>query len=204
MIAPGETFLRGAWGDGTRAFWYASDVPPGSGATLRSCAGTGECVPAAVATGLTSFGSLAVNAQGTLVYLDAGVVKACTIGSCTKTSTKTLGTGARGNVSLANGQAFWVIQAEIGVVQSCPVTGCDAPLTIGSSRLPYAPISDGKHVYWRDKSDSTILRCPIAGCGAEKAETFAENQDGIETASLLVDGDYLYWSTKTAIRRRLR
>lgn len=203
-IASGETYIRGVWGDGTSVFWYAGGVSPESGATIRSCVGTGNCAPAAVATGLTSFGSLAVSAEGTLVYLDAGIVKACTIGNCTKTSTKTLEKGAKGDVVLANGQAFWVVQAEAGFVKSCPVTGCDAPTVIGGSPSPYAPISDGKNVYWRDKTYSTILRCSVSGCGEKNPERFAVDQDGTARASLAVDGDYLYWTTTTAIRRRRR
>lgn len=195
VLADSETSVRGVWGDGTNVYW--SFIGSGFGVTIRRCV-PGACSPTNVTGGLTSLTGAAVSADGTLLFSTGTAVSTCSSVACDPI--KDLGGNASGRVALANGLAFWIVKADLGTLESCPTAGCTSPKTVGGSPDPYAPAADATHVYWRDKHDDAVRRCPVAGCDGD-APIFADRERNVE-GTLALDDDYVYWTTKTSVRRR--
>jgi hypothetical protein len=105
-----------------------------------------------------------------------------------------------GQLTTANGVAYWTNPLD-GRVQSCAITGCTEPVDIvkGHGR-PSAIAVDATNVYFRDLQTLDVLRCPVAGCSGDP-DILALDQDATGAPRIVLDADYIYWTTKTSVVR---
>jgi hypothetical protein len=193
-IALNQTSIRGVTTDGVNIYWSAND-------DIVGC-NPAACTPSTVRAGTGPIFDMTAD-QAKVLYVDrtAKKVYACAAPTCT--TPLLLGTGTH-DVSTYGGRAFWV-NGGSDIVVSCPIGGCaDAPTTLGSSFAPTHPASDGSHVYFRDDLSGKIYRCPSASGCAAGPEVFASNQQGQPGGNLAIDGTHVYWTTASAVRRKLK
>jgi hypothetical protein len=192
-IALNQTSIRGVATDGVKIYWSANN-------NLLGC-DPAACTPQVVRAGTGAVLDMDVH-QATVLYVDSASsnVYACATPTCT--TPLLLGAGTH-DVSAFGGKAFWGTGAT-NLIVACSIAGCGgSPQTIGTSFAPTHPASDGSFVYFRDDLSFKIYRCPATGCAAG-AEIFASDQHGQPGGNLAIDGTHVYWTTASAVRRKLK
>jgi hypothetical protein len=203
--------------DSTSVYWTTAytgadgGVAPSNGTVskcpLAGCAGA----PTVLATG-QSFPRELVVGGSTLYWLDfnAGAIMSCGVDcSDNAASLYTWPQIWEGTFAVTDTQAFFTGPNGADSVLECPLSGCSNPTMFASNQpTPRDFAVAGTSLYWIDYgvaltqrkvisySDGGVMSCPIAGCdGGPTALASGLSQP----ASLVVNGDAVYWVQGTAI-----
>ncbi|MGH7326911.1 MAG: hypothetical protein ACREJX_01045 [Polyangiaceae bacterium] len=194
FVAGGHLFMTtyGTYVDGTKGTALACDP--------NDCAST--LIKLSITE--TPSGPVAIVADTSTAYWTdnaGGLVRSCPSTGCA-TPTTIATDVARGpwyGLALAAGSVFWTSgpPGDGGAVYSCAQSGCASPTLISESGgSPFDLAVDGTSVYWTTGAGGQVLRCPLAGCGANAPVVIADNQG--MPAGIAVDSSGIYWVNQTA------
>lgn len=114
-------------------------------------------------------------------------------------STPTLfAAGDASQVTVHLGRVYWIRD---NAIISCTADSCSDVRTIGASTAPAALALDSENLYWRDRLEGRAYACSRVGCQSGMT-VFAEGPLSAESANLVIDGNYVYWTTGAGVVRK--
>jgi hypothetical protein len=192
---------------------FGSDVERPRYATPSSTAA--EDVPgSAVATAMAThqYGAVSIALDDARIYWatngpgppshadlasESAVVRSCVKTNCAGTVVTYATAPFDGHKSIAvdETRVYWGKVEPNTPIHACPIKGClGAPTVIASHVSASSMVVDTTHVYWL-AFDSTLQRCPVAGCGdSPELVTVTRGHHG----ELAGDATNLYWSQRSS------